>query len=117
MTDNPTKDTGHPSAQIALSGDLMEKLGDSGEDYANALWSIAQQRDADADEMAALIRAVNDRFGVASVDVVVDRWQEIFRSSGGFLTIISEEHVLAGALSDANALEEPHASTNPSFDH
>ncbi|GGB35249.1 hypothetical protein GCM10011492_27400 [Flexivirga endophytica] len=116
MTDNPTEATGHPAAQIALSADLTEQLGRSAGDYAEALWSVAQQGDADADEMAASIRAVNQRFGVDSPDVVIDRWQEIFRNSGGFLTIISEEHVLAGALSDTDALEDPHASTNPSVD-
>lgn len=102
--------TGHPAAQIPLSRDLVEQLGESAEDYANELWSVAQQRDLDAEQMAASIRGLNQRFGVAYPDTVVDRLQEIFRNSGGFVTIISDERVLAGAISDVDAFEPPHVA-------
>ncbi|RNI22903.1 hypothetical protein EFY87_08835 [Flexivirga caeni] len=102
--------TGHPAAQVPLSGDLVARLGESAGDYARALWAVAQDGDADADGMAGAIRRVNERFGVDGPDMVVDRMQEIFRNSGGFLTIISEDRVLAGALSDDDdATEPPHA--------
>lgn len=105
--------TGHPAAQFALSSDLVDQLGDSTRDYARALWSVAQRRGLDADEMTELITQVNNEFGVRHPETVLDRMQEIFRNSGGFITIINEEHVLAGAMSDADAYESPHAANAP----
>ena len=106
-------ETGHPASQLPLSSELVTQLGDSATDYAQALWDVAQDRDADADRMTASIVAVNDRFGVYYPETIVSKWQEIFRNAGGFVTIICEEHVLAGAMSDANAHESPHAANAP----
>lgn len=106
-------ETGHPASQLPLSTELVTQLGDSATDYAHALWTVAQDRDADADEMTASIIEVNDRFGVYYPETIVAKWQEIFRNVGGFVTIICEERVLAGAMSDANAYESPHAANAP----
>lgn len=114
--DRSAGDVGHPSAQIPISDDLVQKLGDAADDYVMALWSTAQQTDADADEMASMIRQVNDEFGVVHPDEIVNKWQEIFRNSGGLVTVICEDRVLAGALSEANAMEQPHASDGPAID-
>ena len=100
---------GYPSAQIPLSDDLVEHLGTRTIEYAEALWSVAQERSADAEDMAALIRLTNARFDVEFPDMVVDRLQEIFRESGGFVTIIHNDDVLAGSMSDAGATEPPHS--------
>jgi len=119
MPDDPQQTNIRPAAQVPLSSDLVERLGEAAHDYAEALWSVAQHRGADADQMAAMITEVNDRFAVTFPEPVIDRMQEIFRNSGGFVTIISEEHVLAGAISDADALEAPHAANaaNETTDH
>ncbi|HWC21776.1 MAG TPA: hypothetical protein VG502_05710 [Flexivirga sp.] len=116
MTRDTTGDVDHPAAQIPLSGDLIEKLGDSATDYAAGLWSVAQQRDADAGEMATLIGQVNDRFGIDFPGTVVQKWQEIFRNAGGLVTIISEDRVLAGGPVGDNAMEPPYASDGPDRD-
>lgn len=106
-------DLDEPAAQIPLSSDLIQRLGRYAPDYGKALWSVAQQRDADAHEMAALISAVNERFDVEIPDTVINKWQEIFRNSGGLVTIISEDRVIAGAPPGAEALEQPDASDGP----
>ncbi|MBB2891505.1 hypothetical protein [Flexivirga oryzae] len=111
MSDDQKPTNIRPAAQVPLSSDLVERLGEAAHDYAEALWSVAQHRDADADQMASLITEANDRFGVRFPEPVIDKLQEIFRNSGGFVTIISEEHVLAGAISDdVDALDAPHAA-------
>lgn len=89
--------TGYPSAQVPLSDDLVEHLGERTIEYAEALWSVAQSQGADADDMTALIRLTNARFDVEFPDMVIDRLQEIFRESGGFVTIIHNDDVLAPA--------------------
>lgn len=116
MTDDAMEDMSLLAAQIPLSEQLVDKLGDSADDYAMALWATAQHTDADSDEMASLIREVDDEYGVTQPDVIIDKWQEIFRSSGGRLSVICEDRVLAGAVSDTNAFEEPHASSGPSIE-
>lgn len=113
MPEDPMGKIRLPAAQISLASDLVDKLGAHATAYAKALWSVAQRRDADADEMAVLIRCVNQHFGVSLPEVVVDRWREIFRNCGGLVTIISEEHLLAGAPSDADALEPPPGFGDP----
>jgi hypothetical protein len=92
---------------------MVEHLGDSATDYAQELWSLAQDRDADLDTMTASITAVNERFGVITPETVVVKWAEIFRNSGGLLTIICDEAVLAGAMADASAYETPHYANAP----
>lgn len=107
------RETGHPAAQFSLSNDLLEQLGDSAGDYARALWELAQHNDLDPDEMTGRIEDVNERFGVVHPDIVVERMQEIFRNSGGLVTIICEDRVLAGALSGEDSTKPPHTHVSP----
>ena len=115
MTDNGKGkgETGHPAAQVALSHHVVQQLGDAAGEYAQALWSAAQQRGLDAEQMTDLIVQVNEEYGVQYPETVLDRMQEIFRNSGGFVTIITDEHVLAGAIADVDAYESPHAANAP----
>jgi len=73
------------------------------DEYAHALLAVARHGRVDAKEMTALIEDTNQKFGVNFPPTVVDKMQEIFRNSGGFVTIISDDRVLAGAIADVDA--------------
>lgn len=82
---------------IQLSGHFVEGLGDQAVPYAEALVGVAGLvGTVDRAQLADELSAVQDRFGVPSPPMEFKALIEIMLGAGGYVSIVTENTLLAG---------------------